>query len=169
VPNVARMDEGSWHQSAGVPGLMRAARGWYGRVIAASMAEAGFDDMPRNGALALAVLVGGGGLDHLSADLGVRKQLLPDLIDTMVRRGYLERVADAQDSGRVVVRPTERGRAADRIGSEAAARVDGRLRERLGADGFESFCDGLRALAELRAEFGHLADGGQAPGPRPGD
>jgi hypothetical protein len=91
------MDGDSWYQSVGVPGLMRAARGWYARVIGAAMAEAGFDDTPRNGTFALALLVHDDDLDHLTGDLGVRKQVLPELIDTMIMRGYLERDTGPRD------------------------------------------------------------------------
>jgi DNA-binding MarR family transcriptional regulator len=149
------MDGDSWYQSVGVPGLMRAARGWYARVIGAAMAEASFDDMPRNGTFALALLVHDDDLDHLTGDLGVRKQVLPELIDTMIMRGYLERDTGPRDGGRVIVRPTERGRAAERVIGETSARVDAMLTERLGADGFESFCAGLLTLAERRKSHGH--------------
>lgn len=151
------MDEDSWYQSVGVPGLMRAARGWYAAAIGATLAEAGFDDMPRHGGFALALLIHTGELTHLTADLGVSRRVLGDLIDTMVMRGYLERAVDPEDAGRMVVRPTERGRAAERIGSETSSRVDAGLRERLGAEGFASFCAGLLALAEMRAHA-HLHD-----------
>jgi DNA-binding MarR family transcriptional regulator len=151
------MDDDSWYQSVGVPGLMRAARGWYARVIGAAMAEAGFDDMPRSGTFVLALLIHAESLDHLTADLGVRKQALPELIYTMIMRGYLERAAAPPTDGHIV-RPTERGRAAERVISETSARVDAMLRERLGADGFDSFCTGLLALAERRKSHGHPGD-----------
>jgi DNA-binding MarR family transcriptional regulator len=98
-------------------------------------------------------------LTHLTADLGVGRRVLGDLIDTMVMRGYLERAVDPEDAGRMLVRPTERGRAAERITSETSSRIDARLRERLGTEGFASFCDGLLALAELHAH-GHGHDEG---------
>jgi DNA-binding MarR family transcriptional regulator len=155
------MDEDSWYQSVGVPGLMRAARGWYAAAIGATLAEAGFDDMPRHGGFTLALLIHTGDLTHLTAELGVRGRALGDLIDTMVMRGYLERAVDPEDAGRMVLRPTERGRAAERITSETSSRIDARLMERLGADGFASFREGLLALAELRAHgHGHGHDEG---------
>jgi hypothetical protein len=79
----------------------------------------------------------------------------------MVRRGYLERDDEQRAGGYAAVRPTERGRAAERVVSDGAARVDAMLRERLGAGGFESFRAGLLVLAERRKAHGHLDDGDQ--------
>lgn len=131
---------------------MRAARGSYAAVIREDMAAAGFDDLPRNGAFALALLIHDGGLTHLPEGLGVSKQRLGDLVDTMVVRGYLERSAAPEDGSRPDVSPTVRGRAAQRVTAEASARVNAMLQQRLGAEGFAAFQDGLLALAELRTE-----------------
>ena len=57
-----------------------------------------------------------------------------------------------------LVRPTERGRAAERVIGATSARVDAMLTERLGTDAFESFCAGLLTLAERRTSHGHPGD-----------
>jgi DNA-binding MarR family transcriptional regulator len=149
---VAGMNEDSWHAAVGVPGLMRAARGSYASVIGAVLAEAGFDDLPRNGVFTLALLIHTGELTHLSDGLGVRKQAVGDLIDTMVMRGYLSRATPAGDAGRAVLRATARGEAAEEIAAEVTAKVNARVREQLGEDGFAAFRQGLFLLAEMRVE-----------------
>jgi DNA-binding MarR family transcriptional regulator len=144
------MDDESWYQTIGIPGLMRAARGSYAAVIREELATAGFDDLPRNGALALGLLIDEGELIHLTSRLGVRRQAEADLIDKMVIRGYLERTVG--DSGQAALRPTDRGRAAVDVAGQAGARVDAMLEQQLGAGGFRTFRQGLLALARLRQE-----------------
>jgi DNA-binding MarR family transcriptional regulator len=146
------MDENSWYSAVGIPGLMRAARGSYAAVIREDMAVAGFDDMPRNGVFALALLLYDGGISHLAEGLGVRRKAEGDLIDQMVMRGYLERTVSADNEGHAQLAPTERGRAAVEVAGAASGRVDAMLEQQLGAGGFEAFQQGLLALAKLRSE-----------------
>jgi DNA-binding MarR family transcriptional regulator len=155
------MAEDSWYDAVGTPGLMRAARGSYAAIIGADLAEAGFDDLPRYGTFALALLIHTGELQHLTGGLGVRKRVSADLIDALVMRGYLERPGLSGD-GRPAVRVTGRGQAAQRIASETTARLDALLAKRLGADGFDTFRQGLLTLADIRARVGH--DGGEHAG-----
>ena len=80
-----------------LPALLRAARGAYSHVIRAELVGGGFDDLPRNGPFVLGGLVNhGGSLAGLTRELGVTKQAASQLIDTLVVRGYLERVPDAR-------------------------------------------------------------------------
>jgi DNA-binding MarR family transcriptional regulator len=146
------MDENSWYRAVGIPGLMRAARGSYAAVIREDLAVAGFDDMPRNGVFALALLLHEGGISHLTEGLGVRRKAEGDLIDQMVMRGYLERKVDADNEGQLLLAPTERGRAAVEVAGAAGGRVDTMLEQQLGAGGFDAFQHGLLALARLRSE-----------------
>ncbi len=147
------MEDNSWYRSVvGTPGLMRAARGSYAAVVREELAAAGFDDIPRNGAFVLALLLRDGGLSHLTKGLGVRTKAEGDLIDQMVMRGYLERTVTGEDGAGVLLSPTERGLSADRVAGQATSRVDAMLEAELGASGFEAFQQGLMALAKLRAE-----------------
>jgi DNA-binding MarR family transcriptional regulator len=146
------MEENSWYRSVGTPGLMRAARGSYAAVVREDLAAAGFDDMPRNGVFALTLLLREGGMSQLTDGLGVRKKAEGELIDQMVMRGYVERTVTGQEGEHVLLAPTERGMAAERIAGQASSRVDAMLEDQLGADGFEAFREGLLALAKLRSE-----------------
>src|SRR5271166_4829725 len=97
----------------GLPGLLRAARRTYGSAVRQAFTDAGFGDMPRNGAYVLArVYDDDARFGRLSRELGISKQAVSQLIDIMVMRGYLERSADADDRRRMLLRLTPRGRAA---------------------------------------------------------
>src|SRR5580698_6117336 len=93
------------------PTLMRAARGAYAGAIRAQLHAIGIDDLPRNGAF---ILVGiddrGGPTQDLPYDLGVTKQAVSQVIDTLVTRGYLERGPDPYDRRRTMLELTDRGR-----------------------------------------------------------
>jgi len=134
----------------GIPGLLRAARGAYGNAVRAAFAEAGFDDIPRNGAYVLARTYDNASpLGDLTRELGISKQAVSQLIDTMVMRGYLERAVDSEDRRRMLIRLTPRGEAAATVSWRAATSVDNDLESILSADGVTALRTGLIALAEL--------------------
>ncbi len=134
-----------------IPALLRAARGTYGNAIGAALADAGFDDMPRNGPFVL-----GGMANHgitagdLIRQLGVSKQAASQLIDTLVLRGYLERQPDPDDRRRLTIALTERGRVAASAVRTGVRSVDDELAQKLSADDLESLRRGLIALIEIR-------------------
>jgi DNA-binding MarR family transcriptional regulator len=100
----------------------------------------------------LAWLVSTGALTHVTNALGITKQAVSQLIDTMVMRGYLERLVDPEDRRRMIVTPTVRGEAAHRVTVDAADAVDAKLEQRLGPEGFAALRQGLIALADLRPD-----------------
>ena len=96
-----------------IPALLRAARGAYGHAIHRSLVAAGFDDLPRNGPFVLGGMARqGGSAGDLIRELGVSKQAASQLIDTLVLRGYLERLINPDDRRRMTIELTDRGRAA---------------------------------------------------------
>jgi DNA-binding MarR family transcriptional regulator len=136
-----------------VPSLLRRARRAYARAITDALAEAAFDDVPRNGAYVLAASAREGAqLGQIIKDLAVSKQAAGQLIDTLVSRGYLDRAVDPQDRRRLTIALTERGAAAAAVIGAAAARVDARLLQRVSAARVEHAREGLGALADLAAE-----------------
>jgi DNA-binding MarR family transcriptional regulator len=136
--------------SMGIPGLLRAARGSYGHVVRAAFAEAGFDDIPRNGAYVLARTYDGSApLADLTRELGISKQAVSQLIDIMVTRGYMQRTVDPEDRRRMLVTLTPRGDDAARVSWEAANSVDAELASRLSPEGVAALRAGLIALAEM--------------------
>jgi DNA-binding MarR family transcriptional regulator len=147
----------AWWDELSVPGLMRRARGSYGNVVQELLADAGCDDVPRNGAFVI------GGLDRTlprpepmgQAEavmwLGVSRQASSQLIDTLVLRGYLEREPDPGDRRRMLVRLTERGCVAAVAVKTAVERIDAELAQRLSDAELRGLRKGLAALAEIKA------------------
>jgi len=136
----------------GLPGLLRAARAAYRHAVSDAFAEAGFDDIPRNGALVLARTYDNSAqLATLTRELAISKQAVSQLIDTMVMRGYLERVADTEDRRRMVLSLTARGEAAASVAYQAVTAVDEELASRLPPDGVAALRAGLAVLAEIGA------------------
>jgi DNA-binding MarR family transcriptional regulator len=148
------MTDGAGYDTMGIPGLLRAARKAYRSAVSGAFAAAGFDDVPRNGAYVLArVYDSTSPLGRLTRELGISKQAVSQLIDTMVMRGYLERTPDAEDRRRMLITLTARGEAAARVAWLAASEVDDELAGRLTPAGVAALRQGLVALAEI-AESG---------------
>ena len=146
------------------PTLMRAARGAYARSIRAELHAIGIDDMPRNGMFILAgVDATGGPRQDLPAGLGVTKQAVSQLIDTLVNRGYLVRGSDPGDRRRIVLDLTDRGRAAVEAAARAVDAVDRQLLERVSPDQVDAMRRALLALGEIKSAA--IASG--IGGPRP--
>ncbi len=141
------------YQELGVPGLLRLARRAYGNAVRAALAESGFDDMPRNGAYLLArVYDGRYAAADLTRGLGISKQAVSQLVDTMVTRGYIERKPDTDDRRRMQLALTQRGAAAGTVSWQAATRTDEELERRLSADGVAALRRGLITLCEMSDE-----------------
>src|SRR5271155_491974 len=93
-----------------IPALLRAARGSYAAAVGRHLSEAGFEDLPRNGAYVLGGMANhGGSVVGLIRELGVTKQAASQLIDTLVLRGYLAREVNPDDRRRMDIELTERG------------------------------------------------------------
>jgi DNA-binding MarR family transcriptional regulator len=150
----------SFLDTMGIPGLLRAARKAYGNAVRDAFAEAGFDDIPRNGAYVLARTYDNASpLSNLTRELGISKQAVSQLIDTMVMRGYLERAPDSDDRRRMLITRTPRGEAAAHVSWQAATGVDDELASRLTADGVEALRAGLIALAQMGMSDTHASEG----------
>ena len=146
-------ESGSRYETFGVPGLLRRARNAYGNLIRQEFADAGFDDMPRHGAYVLARVYGGiSAPADLTRDLGISKQAVSQLIDTMVMRGYLERTPDAEDRRRMALSLSPRGEAAATAGWQAATQADAELASRLSPDGVAALRAGLITLCQMADE-----------------
>lgn len=138
-----------------IPSLLRRARRAYAQAIQAALAEAGCDDVPRNGAYVLAASAREGAqLGQIIRELAVSKQAAGQLIDTLVSRGYLDRSVDPQDRRRLTISLTERGAAAAAVIGAAVDEVDARLRQRVSAVHVEHAREVLGALAELASPGG---------------
>jgi DNA-binding MarR family transcriptional regulator/catechol 2,3-dioxygenase-like lactoylglutathione lyase family enzyme len=147
------------------PTLMRAARGAYARSIRAELHAIGIDDLPRNGAFILAGIVSAGGSrPDLRADLGVTKQAVSQMTDTLVSRGYLERRPDPDDRRRIALELTERGQQVVDAVSRGVRAVDLQLRERVPAEQVGAMRAALLALAEIKSASETAGAGRRRPG-----
>lgn len=133
-----------------LPALLRAARSTYSAAISDRLAAGGFDDVPANAPFLLGGMVNQGvPAADLLRSLGTSRQAQSQLVDTLVLRGYLVRDVDPADRRRIVVEPTERGRAAALLVGEAVGAVEAELVAAVGADGVHAVRVGLLALAEI--------------------
>jgi DNA-binding MarR family transcriptional regulator len=156
------VDWGRYHFAT--PTLMRSARGAYSQSIRAELDAVGIDDLPRNGALILA------GIDDaaeprqdLPSDLGVTKQAVSQLLDVLVRRGYLDRRPDPIDRRRVLLELTDRGEKvveATRLGVEA---VNRELARRVSPEQIDVMRAVLVALTEIKVEAAAAGESRRRP------
>jgi DNA-binding MarR family transcriptional regulator len=133
-----------------IPALLRGARGSYGNTIAAMLAAAGFEDLPRNGPFVLGGMANhGGSAVEMIRGLGVSRQAASQLIDTLVLRGYLSRQINSDDRRRMDIELTERGRAAAAVVRDAVTKVDRQLTAMLSPGELAGLRAGLAALGTI--------------------
>lgn len=152
-------EDAPWHETVVLPALLRHARATYGNAMRTALADAGCDDVPKNGLYiigGLALGAGGLPLGQLVKELGVSKQAAGQLVDTLVLRGYLERSTDAEDRRKLTVNLTARGRMAAQVQAKARERIDAELLARVGAQSISHCRKTLAALASMgQVEDGH--------------
>jgi DNA-binding MarR family transcriptional regulator/catechol 2,3-dioxygenase-like lactoylglutathione lyase family enzyme len=135
------------------PALLRLGRDVYAQAIRAELAEAGIDDLPRNGGVILAGIdIAGAPRPDLPGELGVTKQAVSQLIDVLVSRGYLERGADPGDRRRIALELTGKGREVVEAIRRGIGEIDRQLAKRLSAEQVEAMHAALIALTEIRAD-----------------
>jgi DNA-binding MarR family transcriptional regulator len=140
--------------------LMRAARETYALAIRGPLAEGGFDDIPRDGVFAMSALsqsdVSAGDLGRW---LGVSKQAVSQLLDTLVLRGYVDRSIDSADRRRMRLTLTARGAKVAGVCREAVDTVDRLIVETVGSRYVEHTRATLTAIMELAAQWRQLPTG----------
>ena len=134
-----------------IPALLRAARGSYSHAIGVRLAEAGFEDLPRNGGFVLGGMRyhGGSAVDMIRG-LGVTKQAASQLIDTLVLRGYLTRRLNPDDRRRMTIELTERGRGAAAAVRSGVKAIDAELAQMLTEAEMAGLRAGLTALGRIK-------------------
>jgi DNA-binding MarR family transcriptional regulator len=144
-----------WYETIVFPALLRHSRTVYGVAMHKALAEAGYDDVPKNGLYViggLALGAGGVPLGQLVKELGVSKQAAGQLVDTLVLRGYLERTEDTEDRRRSNLTLTKRGHAAAAIQAAARKKIDAQLLARVGPENLLRTRQTLAALIDLGRE-----------------
>jgi DNA-binding MarR family transcriptional regulator len=133
------------------PTLMRAARGVYARSMRKQLQAIGADDLPRNGVLILAgIHTSGEPRANMPTGLGVSKQAVSQVVETLVSRDYVERSTDPEDRRRVSLSLTARGQEAVEAAMRGVDAVDNRLSERVSSEQIEAMRAALSVLAEIK-------------------
>lgn len=134
--------------------LLREARTTHILAIRPHLARRGFKDMPRDGVFAISTIrdfdVSAG---DLARKMGVSKQAVSQLLDTLVMLGYVERSIDAVDRRRTRLRLSRRGARVATICREAVDRIEEQLVGKVGARSVEDTRTTLTALIELAADL----------------
>ncbi|MEE1761122.1 MarR family winged helix-turn-helix transcriptional regulator [Streptomyces sp. SP18BB07] len=125
-----------------------AAAGELTRRIDEGVTARGFDGRPSYGFAFTRLAPGGATVTELAVHLGVTKQAASQLVDEMVRKGYVERRPHPGDARARLVVMTEQGWACARAAEEVAAEVVAGWAELLG---------GESELRVLRGQLGRIA------------
>jgi DNA-binding MarR family transcriptional regulator len=110
--------------------------------------EAGFDDLrPTHGFAFARISHGGATTAELGEHLGVTKQAAAQIVDELVRKGYVQRTPHPTDARARLLVLTERGWACTRAADAASVEAVAPYREALGPERFAGL---VRDLAALR-------------------
>ncbi len=151
-PQTHTHDEG-WYEKFPLPVLLELARRPFRLALRTALDAAGFDDLPRMGSRLIGGIARKGtGMSEFPGAIGRSKQATSQLVDTLVARGYVERVPDTVDRRRMTLTLTERGTAVASVIRATMQATDAGLVAELGPD----------AVASMRAALGRLADLGMA-------
>lgn len=90
-------------------------------------------------------------LTDLATTAGVTKQAMMQVLDDLQALGCVRRTQDPNDARAKVVKLTAKGLRQRAQARKALAVMEGRLRRRLGQDGYEELRSGLEDLASLPA------------------
>lgn len=146
-----RTDEAThddWWRNVSTSALLRAGFRSYGDVVRTALAEADFDDLPRNGAYVVGATARGSlTIQQLPSALGVTKQALSQLLDALVLRGYVERAPDPRDRRRLLLTLTDRGVQVAELVEECGRRTDAALVDIVG--GTEALDTARRVLGAM--------------------
>lgn len=135
-----------------MPALLRRVQQTYGDAIRATLARAGYDDIPTNGLYFIASVARaseGAPISEFVRQLSLSKQRAGQLVDALVVRGYFSRAPDEKDRRQLIVTLTERGRNAAAILEETRAGIDEALLAEVGQPALETTVRTLTALIDL--------------------
>ena len=129
--------------------LLRRAVRRYAAPVSEALAAGGFGDLPQRGFWAVSALAeaepGLSGRD-LVARMGISKQAISQLVETLVTLGYVARRPSADDRRRTLLHLTSRGRGAARIIDTTVAEIEETMANAIGRERLRAL---HRALVEL--------------------
>ncbi len=131
--------------------LLYLTRGTYTAAVRRAQAEAGCGDVPAAAEVLLnAMEWSGASLEAVVRFLGVTKQAVSQMVETLVNRGYLERERDPSDRRRLKISLTAQGHTAGTVGRAAIQQVDRELAARVGAAAIARTRATLSALLAIK-------------------
>ena len=143
---------------------MRAARNTYVVAVRAPLVKSGFDDLPRDGVYTISALAGGDiSPAELCGLLGVSKQAVSQLLDSLVLRGYVQRSIDTLDRRRMHLALTDRGKEVATLCRRAVDRVEQRIAQIVGEHRVQHTRETLQALIALASEWKATLAAAQEP------
>ncbi len=135
-----------------LPGLMEVASEALFIEFRADLEAAGYGDVrPTHGCVFRFVHENGMRLTDLANAAGMTKQSIGEIVDDLAARGYVERVPDPADKRAKLIRLTERGEQAQRVGFGLFATIEQRWAERYGADRVAQLRETLEEIAATEA------------------
>jgi DNA-binding MarR family transcriptional regulator len=125
------------HTRDGAPlmGLLDAATEAYLSQFRRELDDAGYADIrPTHGCVFRFVRDDGMRLTDLAAHADMTKQSVGEIVDDLVEHGYVERFPDPEDRRAKLIRLTEKGVQAQRVGFGLIHEIEGRWAERFGTE-----------------------------------
>jgi DNA-binding MarR family transcriptional regulator len=115
--------------------------------------DTGYGDIrPTHGCVFRFVREGDGmRLTELAGLAGMTKQSVGEMVDDLVDRGYVERVPDPDDRRAKLIRLTDRGVEAQRVGFGLFADIEARWAERFGAERVAQLRETLEQIVAFEA------------------
>jgi DNA-binding MarR family transcriptional regulator len=131
--------------------LLRRTVRRYAAPVADALAAGGFGDLPQQGVWAVSALArtepGLSGRD-LVTRMGITKQAVSQLVDTLVTTGYVARHPAPDDRRRTLLHLTPRGRGAARIIDDTAAAMEAGMEAAIGREQLRALYEALLRLNE---------------------
>ena len=151
----ARPDAGlpAAHDPLALSWLLRRAVRRYAPPVAEALERAGFGDLPPRGVWAISALgqsqPGLSGRD-LVGRMGISKQAVSQLVETLVTMGYVARHPAPDDRRRTLLQLTARGRGAARTIDDTVAAVEAAMAAVIGQEALHAVHRALKELEEER-------------------
>lgn len=132
-------------------GLLDTATEAYLAEFRQQLEEAGYADIrPTHGCVFRFVREDGMRLTELATHADMTKQSVGEIVDDLVDHGYVERIPDPEDRRAKLIRLTEKGTEAQRVGFGLINEIEARWAERFGA---ERVAELREVLEEVVAEL----------------
>ena len=139
------------HDPQALSWLLRGAVRRYAAPVLEALEHGGFGDLPQRGVWAVSALAqskpGLSGRD-LVTRMGISKQAISQLIDSLVTMGYVARLPAPDDRRRTLLQLTARGRGAARIIDETVGAMEAAMADTIGRERLHELHRALRELDE---------------------